>query len=93
MAVVHVPELASERAENGRGIGFTAPTEAAAYTERWPWQASQVKDKQQEVFPKLLVKCACGAEAYVSAQFAGKRGKCKVCGEPVVVPEAEGVAA
>jgi HEAT repeat protein len=35
----------------------------------------------------ILVICDCGERAYVRAQFAGKRGKCKVCGGAVTVPE------
>ena len=41
---------------------------------------------------QILVKCACGEEAYVNPRFAGKRGKCKVCGEEVVVPDTSELA-
>jgi hypothetical protein len=34
----------------------------------------------------ILFDCACGAPLWVAAKFAGKRGLCKYCGEPVKVP-------
>jgi FHA domain/Prokaryotic RING finger family 1 len=34
----------------------------------------------------ILFDCACGAPMWVGLEFAGKRGLCKYCGEPIKVP-------
>jgi hypothetical protein len=34
----------------------------------------------------ILVKCECGAQMEVDAQYAGRSGKCRVCGRTVIVP-------
>jgi hypothetical protein len=34
----------------------------------------------------ILFDCKCGAPLWVKADFAGKKGLCKYCGEPVTVP-------
>ena len=34
--------------------------------------------------------CQCGKQIKVSEKFAGRRAKCPGCGEPVVIPNAEG---
>jgi pSer/pThr/pTyr-binding forkhead associated (FHA) protein len=34
----------------------------------------------------ILFDCKCGSPLWVAAEFAGKRGLCRYCGEPVTVP-------
>lgn len=37
----------------------------------------------------ILFDCQCGAPLWVGREFAGKRGLCKYCGEPITVPQIE----
>jgi WD40 repeat protein len=37
----------------------------------------------------INVKCRCGKQFWVDDQWAGKRAKCKLCGQPLVIPNPE----